>query len=132
MGFKVRLFFLSSALIVALAYYTRPVYPDTANKPALKTVFGMITQTLFLIVSTCTVKPVLSGNSKRFFNTCTDYRLMQVKKYCRMLQWEYSAILSTFIKLPFSIDIRPLFCLFLSGRLRLGLLYKRIVASQGY
>ena len=44
--------------------------------------------------------------------------LMQVtagQKYCRMLQGEHSAILSTFIKLPFVIK-RTLFCLFLSGR----------------
>ena len=45
-----------------------------------------------------TVKPVLSGHSKRtpkmVFNT--DYRLIQVKSI-------KSAILSTFIKLPFSI-----------------------------
>ena len=27
------------------------------------------------------------------------------QKYCRILQWEYSAILSTFIKLPFVIKI---------------------------
>ena len=27
------------------------------------------------------------------------------QKYCRMLQWEHSAILSTFIKLPFVINI---------------------------
>ena len=51
MGFKVRLFFLSSALIVALAYYTRPIFPDTANNPVLKTVVGLIFQTIFLIVS---------------------------------------------------------------------------------
>ena len=38
------------------------------------------------------------------------------QKYCRMLQWEHSAILSTYIKLP-SV-IKTLFCLFLSGRLR--------------
>ena len=30
----------------------------------------------------------------------TDYHLMQVEKYCRMLQSEHSALLSTFIKLP--------------------------------
>ena len=43
----------------------------------------------------------------------TNYRLMQVnqlsfnagQKYCRMLQGEHSAILSTFIKLPFVIEI---------------------------
>ena len=53
----------------------------------------------------CTVKPVLSGHSKRtkqmFFNT--DYCLMQVKRYCKMLQGEHSAILLTSIKLLFSI-----------------------------
>ena len=36
--------------------------------------------------------------------------------YCRMLQGEHSAILSTFIKLPFVNKI--FFFLFLSGRLR--------------
>ena len=30
----------------------------------------------------------------------TDYRLMQVQKYCIMLQREHPVILSTFIKLP--------------------------------
>ena len=38
------------------------------------------------------------------------------QKYCRMLQAEHSAILSTFIKLP-------LFCLFFSVCLRQVLLY---------
>ena len=34
----------------------------------------------------CTVKPVLSGHSKdQKLVFKTDYRLMQVKKYCRML-----------------------------------------------
>ena len=49
--------------------------------------------------------------------------------YCRMLQGEHSAILLTFIKLPFVINIFvlsifewPLNCLFLSGRLRQVLL----------
>ena len=31
--------------------------------------------------------------------------LNEGQKYCRMLQWEHSAILSTFIKLPFVIKI---------------------------
>ena len=43
------------------------------------------------------------------------------QKYCRMLHWEHSAILSTFLKLPYVI--RFLFCLFLSGRLRQVLLF---------
>ena len=42
-----------------------------------------------------------------------------------MLQEEHSAILSTFIKLPFVIKF--FFCLFLSGRLRQVLLYVRIL-----
>ena len=36
---------------------------------------------------------------------------------------EHSAILSTFIKLPFAIKTFYLFCLFLCGRLRQVLLY---------
>ena len=44
------------------------------------------------------------------------------QEYCRMLQGEHSAILWTFIKLPFAY---ALFCLFLSGRLRQVLLYSR-------
>ena len=43
------------------------------------------------------------------------------QKYCRMLQGEHFAILSTFIKLPF--DIKICVCLFLSGSLRQVLLY---------
>ena len=53
----------------------------------------------------------LSGHSKRRPNIVfkTDYRLMQVKSIVE----EYSAILSTCIKLSFVIKI--VFCLFLSG-----------------
>ena len=54
-----------------------------------------------------TVKPAFSSHSKRtpkvvFIN---DYRLNAGQKYCRMLQGEHSAILLTFIKLPYSIKI---------------------------
>ena len=45
-----------------------------------------------------------------------------------MLQGEHSAILSTFIKLPFAIKI----FVFLSGRLRQVLLYLKIRGVQGY
>ena len=52
-----------------------------------------------------TVKPALSGHSKRrqncFFKT--DYRLIQVKSIAEFSKGEHSAILSTFIKLPFAI-----------------------------
>ena len=52
-----------------------------------------------------TVKPVLSGYSNRTPKIGFQYQLSlnAGQKYCRMLQGEHSAILSTFIKLPFSI-----------------------------
>ena len=71
----------------------------------------------------CTVKPVLSGHSKSTPKIVFQYGLSlnAGQKYCRMLQGEHSAILSTFIKLPFSIKTFVLS--FLSGRLRQVLLY---------
>ena len=58
------------------------------------------------IISTPTVKPVLSGHSKRRPNIGLQDRLSlnADPNYCRML------ILLTFIKLPFIFG--PLFCLF--------------------
>ena len=52
-----------------------------------------------------TVKPVLSGRSKGKPKIGIQDRLWlnAGQKYCRMLQGEHSAILSTFIKLPFVI-----------------------------
>ena len=47
------------------------------------------------------VKPVLSGHLKKD----DQLSLNAGQKYCRMLQGEHSAILSTFIKLPFVIKI---------------------------
>ena len=64
-----------------------------------------------------TVNPVLSGNSKKE----DKLSLNAGPKYCRMLQWEHSAILSTIIKLLFVIKIFVLS--FLSGCLRQVLLY---------
>ena len=51
-----------------------------------------------------TVKPVLSGHSKRTSKIGFQGQLSlnAGQKYCRMLQGEHSAILLTFIKLPFS------------------------------
>ena len=45
----------------------------------------------------------LSSPQKLVFKT--NYHLMQVKMYCRMLQGEHSAILLTFIQLPFVMFI---------------------------
>ena len=52
-----------------------------------------------------TVKPVLSCHSKRTQKIGFQDRLSlnAGQKYCRMFQGEHFAILSTFIKLPFSI-----------------------------
>ena len=53
-----------------------------------------------------TVKPVLSSHSKRPKLGFQDQLSLNAgQKYCRMLQGEHSAILSTFIKLPFVIKI---------------------------
>ena len=59
-----------------------------------------------------TVKSVLSSHLKKM----TNYRLMQVKIIAECSKGEHSAILSTFIKLPFVIKIFVLS--FLSGCLR--------------
>ena len=52
-----------------------------------------------------TVKPVFSGRSKRRPKFGFQYQisLNAGQKYCRMLKREHSAILLTFIKLPFAI-----------------------------
>ena len=54
-----------------------------------------------------TVKPVLSSHSKRRPKIGLKERLLlnAGQKYCRMLQGEHSAILSTFTKLQFVIKI---------------------------
>ena len=75
------------------------------------------------LVAKYTVKPVLNGHSKRRskIGFQDQLSLNAGQKYCRMLQAEHSALLLTFIKLPYSHN--TLFCLFLSGRLRQVLLY---------
>ena len=70
-----------------------------------------------------TVKHFLSSHSKKNTKIGFQYRLSlnADQKHCRMLQGEHSAMLSTSIKLPFSL--RSLVCLFLSGRFTQVLLY---------
>ena len=70
-----------------------------------------------------TVKPVLSGHSKRrpklVFNT--NYHLMQVKS---IEECSKRSILQYFRPaLSYHLSLRSLFCLFLSSRLRQVLLY---------
>ena len=66
-----------------------------------------------------TVEPVLSFHSNRRLKLVFQDRLAlnAGQKYCRMLQREHSAILSTFIKVRFVLKIVFL-CLLLSGCLR--------------
>ena len=72
-----------------------------------------------ILTADFTVKPVLSSHSKKK----TNYRLMQVKSIAECSKGEggHSAILLTFIKLPFVIKIFVLS--FLSGCLRHVFLY---------
>ena len=67
---------------------------------------------------TC-VKRLLSKRPKIGFQD--QLSLNAGQKYCRMLQGKHSAILSTFIKLPFVIKIF-VFSIF-EGRIYTGLLY---------
>ena len=77
---------------------------------------------------TCQKRP-LSKYQKLVFKTI--YRLMQVKKYCRMLQGEHSAILSTCIKLPFvnKIFVLSIYCNSISAKLAKRTIFN-ILASR--
>ena len=57
-----------------------------------------------------TIKPVLSGRSKRTPKIGFQYQLLlnAGQKYCRMRQGEHSVILYTFIKISFSIKTHVL------------------------
>ena len=69
------------------------------------------------------VKPVLSGHSKRIPNIgFQDQLLLNTgQNNCRMLQESILQYLQH--SLSYHLSIRPLFCPFLSGRLRQVLLY---------
>ena len=80
-----------------------------------------VCQTVFDI----TVKPVLSGYSKRRpkigFLDRLSLLINAGLKYCRMLQ--ESILQYVRPSLSYNLSLRSLFCLFLSGRLRQVLLY---------
>ena len=65
-----------------------------------------------------TVKPVLSSHSKRTQKLVfkTDYHLMQVKSIAECSKGSILPILRP--SLSYHIQLRPLFCIFVSGRLR--------------
>ena len=64
----------------------------------------------YMYSKTCVKQPLSKGPKNGFQDWLS---LIVGKKYCRMLQREHSAILSTFIKLP--IVNKTFVCLFLSG-----------------
>ena len=70
-----------------------------------------------ILIADYTVKPVLSGHSKKK----TNYRLMQVKSIAECSKGSILQSFSIFIKLPFVIKIFVLS--FLRGCLRQVLLY---------
>ena len=73
-----------------------------------------------------TVKPVSSDHSKRTPKIGFQDRLSlhTGQKYCKMLQ---ESILQNFRpSLRYHLSLRPLFCLFLKGRLRQVLLYRNV------
>ena len=78
------------------------VYTKICGSLSAGTFFG-ISYTYFSVCTyskTC-VKRQLSKRPKIDFQD--QLSLNAGQKYCRMLKWEHSAILSTFIKLPFVI-----------------------------
>ena len=93
------------------------------NSPLLISTKQYFTRTCMTIVSINTVSPVLSGHSQKDQQWVfkTNYRLMQVKS---IAECSKGSILQCF-RLAFSyhMALRPLFCLFLSGRLSLVSLY---------
>ena len=78
----------------------------------------------------CTVKPVLSGHSKRRQKLVfkTNYPLMQVKS---IAECSKGSILQYFRpSLSYHLSLRDLFCLFLSGCLRQVLLYWHVLYRE--
>ena len=82
---------------------------------------------MFLMYSKTCVKWPLSKRLKIVFQDQVSLNAGQ--KYCRMLQGENSAILSTFIRLTFVIKIFVL--LLLSGHFTQALLYSHWPQSEG-
>ena len=80
----------------------------------------------------CTVKPVLSGQSKRRPKISLQDRLSlnAGQKYCRMLSW---SILQYFRpSLSYHLSLRPLFCLFLSDCFRQVLLCVNVLCTNRF
>ena len=70
-----------------------------------------------------TVKPVKDGHSKKDQKLVfkTNYRLMQVESIAECFSWSILQYIRP--SLRYHLSLRPLFCIFLSGRFRQVLLY---------
>ena len=79
---------------------------------------------IFMYSKTCLKQPL---KKKTKIGSQDQLSLNAGQKYCRMLQEEHSAILSTFIML--SLVFKTFVCLFLSGLLRQILLYRGLKIS---
>ena len=123
LSFVIKIFILS---IFEWSFYTGFTVCSSSNKST--TFLGQNVSIIRVIVTynhmvmlgkckyskTC-VKQPLSKRPKNVFQDQLSFNAGQ--KYCRMLQWEHFAILSTFIKLSFVIKI--FVSSIFSGRLRL-------------
>ena len=77
------------------------------RKRELIALFNCVLVVVWLLVQTNLCKTATLKKTKSGFE---DYSWLNAgQKYCRMIQGEHSAILSTFIKLPFVIKIFVVF-----------------------
>ena len=76
---------------------------------------------------TCLERPI-KRRPKLFSKT--DYCLMQVKSIAECSLW--SVLQYFWPSLSYPLPLRPLFCLFVSGRLRQVLLYKKWQVNKGF
>ena len=123
---------VSNFLKWPLVYKRLSAHEHSNTRIIFRASLHLIAYFVYNLMLTCTVKPVLSSHSKRkpkLFSK-TDYRLIQVKSIAECSPW---SILQYFQpSLSYHLPLRPLFCLFLSGRLRQVLLCTFNFRVQGY
>ena len=120
--YKKKIITLISLNIVLHWYIYKRLHPSISQIRTIVTSISMMTPILSASQAH-TVKPVLSGHSKRRqkFVFKTDYCLMLVKS---IAECSKGSILQYFQpSLSYHLSLRPSFCLFFSGRLRQVLLY---------
>ena len=68
----------------------------------------VVLKTNYCLIQVKSIAECSKGSILQYFHPSLSYHLLSLnagQKYCRMLQGEHSAILLTFIKLPFVIKI---------------------------